>query len=151
MTQNTHMTHLEDKVLYGGVDGTRQAILAVRELKNMLKGDQHGTVSVKWDGAPSIFAGIDPSDGVFFVAKKGIFNKSPKVYKSAADVDADTSGGLAAKLKLALKYLPSLGITGVVQGDWLFGADDLYYETIEGKDYVAFHPNTIVYAHLIRR
>lgn len=146
MTQNTHMTHLEDKVLYGGVDGTRQAILAVRELKNMLKGDQHGTVSVKWDGAPSIFAGIDPSDGVFFVAKKGIFNKSPKVYKSAADVDADTSGGLATKLKLALKYLPSIGITGVVQGDWLFGADELYYETIEGKDYVAFHPNTIVYA-----
>ena len=111
------MNHLEDKVLYGGVDGTRQAILAVRELKNMLKGDQHGTVSVKWDGAPSIFAGIDPSDGVFFVAKKGIFNKSPKVYKSAADVDADTSGGLATKLKLALKYLPSIGITGVVQGD----------------------------------
>jgi len=25
--KNTHMTHIEDKVLYGGVDGTRQAIL----------------------------------------------------------------------------------------------------------------------------
>ena len=24
--KNTHMTHIEDKVLYGGVDGTRQAI-----------------------------------------------------------------------------------------------------------------------------
>ena len=53
MTKNTHMTHLEDKVLYGGVDGTRQAIVAVRELKNLLRSDQSGSVSVKWDGAPS--------------------------------------------------------------------------------------------------
>lgn len=117
--KNTHMTHIEDKVIYGGVKGTRQAIMALRELRDMLKGEHDGSVSVKWDGAPSIFAGIDPSDGNFFVAKKGIFNKNPKVYKSAADVDADTSGDLAAKLKLALKYLPSLGITGVVQGDFL--------------------------------
>ena len=145
MTKNTHMTHLEDKVLYGGVDGTRQAIVAVRELKNLLRSDQSGSVSVKWDGTPSIFAGIDPSDGAFFVAKKGIFNKTPKVYKSDADVDADTSGGLSIKLKLALKHLPSLGITGVVQGDWLFKSDDLEQQTIEGNDYVTFHPNTIVY------
>ena len=34
---------------------------------------------------------LDPSDGKFFVAKKGIFNKNPKVYKTDADVDADTS------------------------------------------------------------
>ena len=145
MTKNTHMTHLEDKVLYGGVDGTRQAIVAVRELKNLLRSDQSGSVSVKWDGAPSIFAGNDPSDGAFFVAKKSIFNKTPKVYKSDADVDADTSGDLAVKLKLALKHLPSLGITGVVQGDFLFSADDLKQQTIEGNDYVTFHPNTIVY------
>ena len=32
--KNTHMTHIEDKVLYGGVDGTRQAILALRSLSN---------------------------------------------------------------------------------------------------------------------
>ena len=104
------MTHIEDKVIYGGVNGTRQAILALRELRDMLRGDHDGSVSVKWDGAPAIFAGIDPSDGKFFVAKKGIFNKNPKVYKSAADVDADTSGDLAVKLKLALKELPALGI-----------------------------------------
>ena len=29
--KNTHMTHIEDKVIYGGVKGTRQAILALRE------------------------------------------------------------------------------------------------------------------------
>lgn len=140
------MTHIEDKVIYGGVAGTRQAILALRELRDMLKGVHDGSVSVKWDGAPAIFAGIDPSDGNFFVAKKGIFNKNPKVYKSAADVDADTSGDLATKLKAALRYLPALGITGVVQGDFLFGPGDLKTEKIKGESYVTFHPNTIVYA-----
>ena len=55
--KNTHMTHVEDKVLYGGVEGTRQAINALRSLRDMLKGEQDGNVSVKWDGAPAIFAG----------------------------------------------------------------------------------------------
>lgn len=144
--KNTHMTHIEDKVLYGGVNGTRQAINALRELRDMLKGNHNGTVSVKWDGAPAIFAGIDPSDGKFFVAKKGIFNKNPKVYKSTADIDADTSGDLASKLKDALKYLPELGITGVIQGDFLYGPGDLSIDTIKGEKYLTFHPNTIVYA-----
>jgi hypothetical protein len=140
------MTHIEDKVLYGGVNGTRQAINALRELRDMLKGSHDGNVSVKWDGAPAVFAGIDPTDGKFFVAKKGIFNKNPKVYKTAAEVDADTSGDLASKLKDALKYLPELGITGVIQGDFLYGPGDLQVEKIKGESYVTFHPNTIVYA-----
>ena len=144
--KNTHMTHIEDKVIYGGVKGTRQAILALRELRDMLRGVHEGNVSVKWDGAPAIFAGTDPSDGKFFVAKKGIFNKNPKVYKTPADVDADTSGDLADKLKQALKYLPALGIKGVVQGDFLFGPGDLSKDTIKGQKYLTFHPNTIVYA-----
>ena len=144
--KNTHMTHIEDKVLYGGVDGTRQAILALRSLRDMLGGVKDGNVSVKWDGAPAIFCGIDPRDGKFFVAKKGIFNKSPKVYKTNADVDADTSGDLSTKLKAALKYLPELGIDGVVQGDFLFDKSDIKNEKIKGKSYITFHPNTIMYA-----
>ena len=144
--KNTHMTHIEDKVLYGGVDGTRQAILALRSLRDTLAGVKEGTVSVKWDGAPAIFAGIDPNDGKFFVAKKGIFNVNPKVYKTPADVEADTSGDLADKLKVALKELPKLGIKGVIQGDFLYGPGDLEKSKIKGKEYVTFHPNTIVYA-----
>ena len=144
--KNTHMTHIEDKVLYGGVDGTRQAILALRSLRDMLGGVKDGNVSVKWDGAPAIFCGNDPRDGKFFVAKKGIFNKSPKVYKTDADVDADTSGDLSVKLKAALKYLPELGIKGVIQGDFLFDSSDIKTKKIKGKTYVTFHPNTIVYA-----
>jgi hypothetical protein len=144
--KNTHMTHIEDKVLYGGVDGTRQAILALRSLRDMLGGVKEGSASVKWDGAPAIFAGIDPRDDKFFVAKKGIFNKSPKVYKTNADIDSDTSGDLSEKLKVALQYLPSLGIKGVIQGDFLYGPGELKREKIKGANYITFHPNTIVYA-----
>lgn len=144
--KNTHMTHIEDKVLYGGVKGTREAIMALRELRDMLGGSKGGSVSVKWDGAPAIFAGKDPRDGKFFVAKKGIFNKNPKVYKTPAEIEEDTSGDLAEKLKDALKYLPELGIEGVIQGDFLFGRGDLQKKTIDGEQYVTFHPNTIVYA-----
>lgn len=144
--KNTHMTHIEDKVIYGGVDGTRQAIMALRSLRDMLAGKHAGKVSVKWDGAPAIFCGSDPRDGKFFVAKKGIFNKDPKVYKSNADIDDDTEGDLNAKLKLALKYLPELGIKGVIQGDFLYSQDELKREKIDGEDFITFHPNTIVYA-----
>tara|TARA_B100001057_G_scaffold443989_1_gene480562 strand:- start:3658 stop:5697 length:2040 start_codon:yes stop_codon:yes gene_type:complete len=144
--KNTHMTHIEDKVLYGGVKGTREAINALREIRDMLAGKSSSKISTKWDGAPAIFCGEDPRDGEFFVAKKGIFAKNPKVYKTNADIDADTSGDLADKLKLALKYLKPLNIKQVIQGDFLFTKQDLNREKIEGKQYVTFHPNTIVYA-----
>jgi len=144
--KNTHMTHIEDKVLYGGVDGTRQAIAGLVSLRNMLQGNHKGDVSVKWDGAPAIFAGTDPSDGKFFVAKKGIFNKNPKVYKTKADVDADTSGDLNQKMNAALELLPLLGIKGVIQGDFLFSASDVEATRIDGEKYTTFHPNTLVYA-----
>ena len=144
--KNTHMTHIEDKVLYGGVDGTRQAINALRGLRDMLSGTSKGRISVKWDGSPAIFCGQDPRDGEFFVAKKSIFNKNPKVYKTDADIDADTSGDLNSKLKDALKYLPALGIKGVIQGDFLFGDGDVTTKTIDGQKYSVFHPNTIAYA-----
>lgn len=144
--KNTHMTHIEDKVLYGGVRGTREAILALRELRDMLGGKSKGALSVKWDGAPAIFCGEDPRDGEFFVAKKGIFAKNPKVYKTNAEIDEDMSGDLADKMKTALRLLPSLGIKGVIQGDFLYGPGDLKKKKIDGESYVTFHPNTIVYA-----
>ncbi len=144
--KNTHMTHIEDKVLYGGVNGTRQAINALRELRDMLGGQSKSKLSTKWDGAPAIFCGQDPRDGEFFVAKKGIFAKNPKVYKTNAEIDADMSGDLADKMKAALKYLPDLNIKGVIQGDFLFSKGDVETKKIDGQKYTTFHPNTIIYA-----
>lgn len=142
------MEHLEDNILNAGVEGTRDSINFLRALRDMLAGSAKSrvNVTVKWDGAPAVFAGIDPSDGKFFVAKKGIFNKNPKVYKTNADVDADTKGDLNIKLKLALAELPKLGIKGVVQGDFLYAKEDLKVVDIEGEPHITFHPNTIVYA-----
>ena len=142
------MAHLEDLVLDGGVEGVRQAINALQSLRDMLAGNSKSktNVTVKWDGAPAVFAGTDPTDGKFFVAKKGIFNKSPKVYKSHKDIEADTSGDLTNKLKVAFDELSKVNIKGVIQGDIMFTKPDLKSETVDGVKYWVFHPNTIAYA-----
>jgi len=147
--KNTHMEHLEDLVFNEGVAGTRKAIFFLRDLRDMLSGSstQKIQTTVKWDGAPAIFCGIDPRDKKFFVAKKGVFNKEPKVYKTPADVRADTTGDLQAKMLIALAEFSKLGITsGVYQGDLMFTKKDLKLARISGKSYLTFHPNTIVYA-----
>jgi len=142
------MEHLEDAILNNGVEGAREAINFIRALRDTLSGKTKTpmNVTVKFDGAPAVFAGIDPEDGQFFVAKKGIFNKNPKVYKTDADIDADTQGDLNKKMKLALKYLPALGIEGVIQGDFLYSKDDIKTVEIDGEPHITFHPNTIVYS-----
>ena len=146
--KNTHMTHIEDLIIDGGVKGARQAILALRSLRDMLSGNAKAPIdiTVKWDGAPALFCGEDPRDGQFFVAKKGIFNAEPKVYKSHADIKADTSGDLSKKLILAFDNLKDLGIKDVIQGDFMFDSSDLKTETINGIKHITFHPNTILYA-----
>ena len=55
----------------------------------MLQGQSKSSVNmtVKWDGVLAIFAGTDPSDGQFFVAKKSVFNKNPILYKKQSDID----------------------------------------------------------------
>lgn len=144
--KNLHLEHIEDEILNYGIDGGRASINFVRSLRDMLAGSSRSSINmtVKWDGAPAIFAGIDPDDGKFFVAKKSVFNATPKLYKSNADIDADTSGDLNAKFKVAFAEFPKLGITGVLQGDLMF--TDLETETIDGVKYYTFQPNTIVYA-----
>ena len=147
-SKNTHMTHIEDLILDGGVKGARQAILALRSLRDMLSGNAKAPIdiTVKWDGAPAVFAGEDPETGEFFIAKKGIFNANPKIYKSHDDIKADTSGDLTKKLILAYDNLKDLGIKGVIQGDFMFDSSDLKKETINGIAHLVFHPHTIAYA-----
>ena len=145
--KNLHLEHIEDEILNFGVTGGRAAINFVQSLRDMLAGSSRSSVNmtVKWDGAPAIFAGVDPEDGRFFVAKKSVFNKEPKLYKSNAEIDADLSGTLNAKFKVSLAELSKLGIKGVLQGDLMF-TDDVSTETIDGVSYYTFQPNTIVYA-----
>ena len=147
--KNLHLEHIEDEILNFGVPGGRAAINFVRSLRDMLAGESRSSVNmtVKWDGAPAIFAGEDPSDGKFFVAKKSVFNATPKLYKTAAEIDEDgLSGALNTKFKVALEEFSKLGIKGVLQGDLMFTSEDKSSEKIDGKSFITFQPNTIVYA-----
>jgi hypothetical protein len=145
--KNLHLEHIEDEILNYGVDGGRAAINFLRSLRDMLSGSTRSSLNmtVKWDGAPAIFAGIEPETGDFFVAKKSVFNVNPKLYKTAQEIDDDLSGALNEKFKVALAEFSKLGIKGVLQGDLMF-TDDVETETIDDNKYYTFQPNTIVYA-----
>ena len=147
---NTHLTHLEELVLTQGQDGFNQAKNFLYELIKNLKGQDNTikNVSVKWDGAPAIFTGINPDNGQFFVGTKSVFNKEPKINYTPKDIDQNhgQAAGLAKKLKLALQYLPSLGIKNILQGDFMFDNDDVETEDIDGTPHYTFKPNTIRYA-----
>ena len=147
---NTHLTHLEELILTQGQDGYNQAKSFLYELIKNLKGEDNTikNVSVKWDGAPAIFTGINPDNGKFFVGTKSVFNKSPKINYTSQDIDVNHghAPGLAKKLKLALQYLPPVGIQGILQGDFMFDNDDVESNDIEGTPHYTFKPNTIRYA-----
>ena len=147
---NTHLTHLEELVLTKGEQGYNTARGFITDLLSHLQGKSKRKVntSVKWDGAPAIFAGKHPDTGKFFVGTKSIFNREPKINYTDNDVEMNHghAPGLADKLKKALKYLPKLGIKGVLQGDFMFDSSSINKETIDGVPHYTFKPNTIKYA-----
>ena len=147
---NTHLTHLEELILTQGESGYKQAKGFLIELLKNLSGNSNAQVntSVKWDGAPAIFVGINPDNGKFFVGTKSVFNKVPKINYTKDDVDVNHghAPGLADKLKKALEYLPTLGIKNILQGDFMFDKSMLKTTNIDGKKHYSFRPNTITYA-----
>ena len=146
---NLHLEHLEDEILNRGVRGGRDAINFLQALRDMLAGHSQIKVNTttKWDGSPAIFCGINPDNGKFFVGTKGVFNANAKLNYTDDDIDKNHPGeGLNAKLKVALRYLPKLGIKGVLQGDMMFAKGDITEKTLDGEDYITFQPNTLIYA-----
>jgi len=148
-SKNLHMEHLEDSVFNEGSAGVQDAIKFAESVTKMLSGNSSSgvNVTVKWDGAPAIICGKNPENGKFFVGTKSVFNaKTPKINYTNADIDSNHSGDLASKLKVALQYLPKLGIKGIIQGDLMFTASDLGDADIDGVNHITFTPNTITYA-----
>ena len=146
---NLHLEHLEDNVLNRGVAGAREAINFLQSLRNMLAGQSQSKVNIttKWDGAPAVICGINPDNKKFFVGTKSVFNVDGKLNYTDADIDKNhPNPGLNSKLKSALAFLPKLGITGILQGDLLFTKGDIDKQVIDGKSYITFKPNTILYA-----
>ena len=79
MAKNTHLEHLEDDIFNQGYAGANNAVNFLESLKHMLTTGHGGSdtkVTVKWDGAPAIICGRDPSTGMFFVGTKSVFNKT---------------------------------------------------------------------------
>ena len=146
--KNTHLEHLEDELINNGYEGGLNSVEFLKSLRNMLIGSSRRKVnlSVKWDGAPAVFCGINPENGKFFVGSKSVFNVTPKINYTQSDIRKNHAGGLADKLSVALKELPKLNIKGVVQGDLLFTPGDIKSVSIRGEDAIAFTPNTITYA-----
>jgi hypothetical protein len=147
--KNVHLEHIEDEIINRGVAGGRDVINFLRSLRDMLAGHSASKVNIttKWDGAPAVFCGINPENGEFFVGTKSIFNKDAKLNYTDDDIDRNHPGeGLNDKLKVALAFLPKLGIKGILQGDMMFTKADLQRKQIDGEDYITFQPNTIVYA-----
>ncbi len=145
--KNTHLEHLEDDIINRGAVGGDNALNFLKSVRNMLAGTTGSktNITVKWDGAPAIICGINPENGKFFVGTKSVFNKSPKINYTVADIRKNHGGVVAQKLEVCLANLKRLNIKGILQGDLLF-TNDKKVISIDGEKMLSFTPNTITYA-----
>ncbi len=139
--KNLHITHPEDLV-FDGKDAVQNVISVFRSAFNDYNQDEN-SISVKYDGCPSIVFGTDPYNGRFFVGTKSVFNKGVKQGKTTKiicytndciDYYYSNKPEVNHILKLCMAYLPR--VAGVYQADFIGEGDR---ETTE------FTPNTITY------
>ena len=145
--KNTHLEHLEDDIINRGSKGGVNAINFLKSVRDMLAGHSGTKINttVKWDGAPAIICGVNPENGKFFVGTKSVFNVTPKINYTTADIRRNHSGAVAQKLSVCLSHLSSLNIKQILQGDLLF-TNDTKVVSIDGDKMISFTPNTITYA-----
>ena len=149
VTQLKHLEHLEDEMLNHGVKGCIAAVSFLQEIRKMLGSDNStGFMQTKWDGVPSVVCGIDPLTAEFFIGTKSVFNKEePKIAASEGGIDMfyGHQPDLAKKLKLCFKYFSQLGISGVIQGDFLADKSDVKTETVNGEKLYTFGNQALTY------
>ena len=145
--KNTHLEHLEDDIINRGSAGGVNAINFLKSVRDMLAGNSGAKINttVKWDGAPAIICGVNPENGKFFVGTKSVFNVTPKINYTTADIRRNHTGAVAQKLSVCLAHLSSLNIKQILQGDLLF-TNDKKMAAIRGEKMITFTPNTITYA-----
>ena len=147
---NVHLYHIEEDIIRNGLVGAKSAVNYLTGLVDMMAGDTSGKVkvTVKWDGAPAIIAGRNPLNNKFFVGTKSVFNPGkPKINYTFKDIEKNhPDQGLQKTLKYAHRYLQTLNIPGVVQGDLMFIPGSLKPERIDDEAFLTFTPNTITYA-----
>ena len=133
--KNIHLNHPEDST-FDGRDAVRNVIEVMQSVFNDFNQDDN-VVSVKYDGAPAIVFGTDPTNKRFFVGTKSVFNKGIKKIcytNDCIDYYYSDKEDLSYILKLCLEYLPR--VAGVYQADFIGEGDG---ET------TSFTPNTLTY------
>lgn len=144
-----HLTHLEELILTQQKEGVDIAVSFIDELRKVFDGNTESKIftTIKFDGAPAIFAGYNPENNKFFVATKSVAAKTPKVNYTEEDIIANHghAPGLVQKLKLGLKYLPLVIKQGIYGGDFMFEKSDLRVIDYDDERLVTFKPNTITY------
>ena len=146
---NNHQQHFEDLILFGkeGIEELNDKVdKFIRRFDNSKK---ELNLTQKIDGAPALFvwhkfSGYPDNS----IALKGFTSGPNTAMSSVEQIDAKYADrpGMAEKLKLGLqlaKYIPE---GECWQGDCLFSHDDIREEEINGKNYLTFQPNKIVYA-----
>jgi len=150
LTKMTHLEHIEDYIFNEGTAGINQAINFLENIYDVMKGKANTKIITqsKWDGSPSIVAGVNPENKKFFVATKSAFSKNPKLLYTNSNIDDEygDKGDLADKLKDCLKYLPNVLNDRIIQGDLLFSVSNKKKETIDNKKYITFRANTLTFA-----
>ena len=146
---NLHLEHIEDLIINDGEAGAKNVFGFFDGLAQTFSSKKSSkfAITTKWDGAPAIFCGYLPGSKDWFIAKKGLFNKNPKLYRNKQEIEEDYPAGsdLHTIFALCLKHIKPLHetgkISGIVQGDFLFHKGTRKLETIKGDKCVTFRPN----------
>lgn len=145
--KNLHQTHMEDLVLLGK-EGINELNNHILNFTKRLKGREGAYLSTKIDGAPALFC-IHNVDGYpeTCVGIKSVLNNPNNAYSTPEEIDAKFGDrpSIADKMKYALELAKSIPNGEVWQGDCLFSGQPKEQE-INGKHYVTFQPNKILYA-----
>jgi len=146
--RNLHIEHIEDLLFTGGYSGAKKAVDYLKLLESILtSGNSGNLISTKFDGSPAIVFGIHPENKKFFIGTKSVFALDSKICYEESDIDLyyETKPQLSKILKVCLKNLRTLKLSGIFQADFLYSKELLKNVMMGGEIYVTFCPNTITY------
>jgi len=141
--KNNHQAHIESLVFFGQ-DG-------LGEINDYITDnfDQDTSVTnktTKIDGSPALFIGHNvqgyPKE---FVGIKSVLNSPNNAYSTIEQIEANKPT-IAEEMIYGLKLAKHIPEGEIWQGDCLFTKGEVTEQNINGKDYLVFKPNTVVYA-----
>ena len=148
---NTHQTHFEDLVLLGP-DGLEELNDKIEGTIDTLENNSERlNLTTKIDGAPAMFCWSKyPGYPDNSIALKGFINGPQHALSSVEDINNkypdEGRADMREMLKYGLEIAKHIPAGQAWQGDCLFTKNSKREENINGKDYITFQPNKIIYA-----